>query len=63
MIKNSCFAENLAIMSIRFQALENLSNKKNVEVGSPNKTTSFFASNVFTVQVAREFLSDEATKV
>jgi glutamine synthetase len=62
MIKNSCFAENLAIMSIRFQALGNLSNKKNVEVGSPNKTTSFFASNVFTVQVAREFLSDEAYK-
>lgn len=62
MIKNSCFAENLAIMSIRFQALENLSNKKNVEVGSTNKTTSFFASNVFTVQVAREFLSDEAYK-
>ena len=62
MIKNSCFAENLAIMSIRFQALENLSNKKNVEVGSPNKTTSFFASNVFMVQVAREFLSDEAYK-
>ena len=62
MIKNSCFAENLAIMSIRFQALENLSNKKNVELGSPNKTTSFFASNVFTVQVAREFLSDEAYK-
>lgn len=49
-------------MSIRFQALENLSNKKNVELGSPNKTTSFFASNVFTVQVAREFLSDEAYK-
>jgi glutamine synthetase len=60
--KNSCFAENLSIMSIRFQALENLSNKKNVELGSPNKTTSFFASNVFTVQVAREFLSDEAYK-
>ena len=49
-------------MSIRFQALENLTNKKNVELGSPNKTTSFFASNVFTVQVAREFLSDEAYK-
>lgn len=60
--ENSCFAENLSIMSIRFQALENLSNKKNVELGSPNKTTSFFASNVFTVQVAREFLSDEAYK-
>jgi glutamine synthetase len=60
--ENSCFAENLSTMSIRFQALENLSNKKNVELGSPNKTTSFFASNVFTVQVAREFLSDEAYK-
>jgi glutamine synthetase len=60
--ENSCFAENLSIMSIRFQALENLSNKKKVELGSPNKTTSFFASNVFTVQVAREFLSDEAYK-
>ena len=61
-IENSCFAENLSTMSIRFQALENLNNKKNVELGSPNKTTSFFASNVFTVQVAREFLSDEAYK-
>ena len=61
-IENSCFAENLSTMSIRFQALENLTNKKNVELGSPNKTTSFFASNVFTVQVAREFLSDEAYK-
>ena len=60
--ENSCFAENLSTMSIRFQALENLTNKKNVELGSPNKTTSFFASNVFTVQVAREFLSDEAYK-
>jgi len=49
-------------MSIRFQALENLSRNKKVELGSPNKTTSFFASNVFTVQVAREFLSDEAYK-
>ncbi len=61
-IENSCFAENLSTMSIRFQALENLTNKKNVELDSPNKTTSFFASNVFTVQVAREFLSDEAYK-
>lgn len=49
-------------MSIRFQALENLSRNKKVELGSPNKTTSFFASNVFTVQIAREFLSDEAYK-
>lgn len=62
LIKKSCFAKNSASMSIRFQALENLSRNKKVELGSPNKTTSFFASNVFTVQIAREFLSDEAYK-
>jgi len=62
LIKKSCFAKNPASMSIRFQALENLSRNKKVELGSPNKTTSFFASNVFTVQIAREFLSDEAYK-
>ncbi|MBM3413553.1 MAG: glutamine synthetase type III [Bacteroidetes bacterium] len=49
-------------MSIRFQALENLSRNKKVELGLPSKTTSFFASNVFTMQVAREFLSEEAYK-
>ncbi len=49
-------------MSIRFDALSQLSNKKDTIVASPHKTTSFFASNVFTVQVAREFLSDEAYK-
>jgi len=49
-------------MSIRFNALSQLTNKKDASVASPHKTTSFFASNVFTVQVAREFLSDEAYK-
>jgi len=49
-------------MSIRFNALSQLTNKKDPSVASPHKTTSFFASNVFTVQVAREFLSDEAYK-
>ena len=49
-------------MSVRFQALAQLSGKKSPQLGSPHKTTSFFASNVFTVTVAREFLSDEAYK-
>jgi len=49
-------------MSIRFNAIAQLTNKKDTSVASPHKTTSFFASNVFTVQVAREFLSDEAYK-
>ena len=49
-------------MSIRFNALSQLTNKKDPSVASPHKTTSFFSSNVFTVQVAREFLSDEAYK-
>ena len=49
-------------MSIRFNALSQLTNKKDSSVASPHKTTSFFSSNVFTVQVAREFLSDEAYK-
>ncbi len=49
-------------MSIRFNALSQLTNKKDTPVDSTHKTTSFFASNVFTVQIAREFLSDEAYK-
>jgi glutamine synthetase len=49
-------------MSVRFQALAQLSGKKSPQLGSPHKTTSFFASNVFTVNIAREFLSDEAYK-
>jgi glutamine synthetase len=49
-------------MSLRFDAIRKLSDKNSVEVGSPNKTTSFFASNVFTMKTAREFLSDEAFK-
>lgn len=49
-------------MSLRFQALENLTKKEVVPVGAPHKTTSFFAANVFTMKVAREFLSDEAYK-
>lgn len=49
-------------MSLRFQALENLTKKEVTAVGAPHKTTSFFAANVFTMKVAREYLSDEAFK-
>jgi glutamine synthetase len=49
-------------MSLRFDAIRQLTEKNNVQVGTPNKTTSFFAANVFTMKTAREFLSDEAFK-
>lgn len=49
-------------MSLRFDAIRQLADKNSAQVGSPNKTTSFFASNVFTMKTAREFLSDEAFK-
>ncbi|NDF97510.1 MAG: glutamine synthetase type III [Chitinophagia bacterium] len=49
-------------MSLRFDAIRQLTDKSSVQVGTPNKTTSFFASNVFTMKTAREFLSDEAFK-
>jgi glutamine synthetase len=49
-------------MSLRFDAIRQLTEKNNVQVGAPNKTTSFFAANVFTMKTAREFLSDEAFK-
>jgi glutamine synthetase len=49
-------------MSLRFDAIRQLTEKGTVQVGAPNKTTTFFASNVFTMKTAREFLSDEAFK-
>ncbi len=49
-------------MSLRFTALNNLVNSPDVKVESPAKVTGNFASNVFTLSVAREFLSDEAYK-
>ncbi len=49
--------------SIRFNALENLNNNP-VEVPVPGtaKITGIFNENVFTLKVARQFLSDEAYK-
>ncbi|HEY6505156.1 MAG TPA: glutamine synthetase III [Chitinophagaceae bacterium] len=49
-------------MSLRFHALENLTTSGNVEVASSPKITGIFGNNVFTLKVAREFLSDEAYK-
>jgi len=49
-------------MSLRFHALENLTANGNIEVASTPKITGIFGSNVFTLKVAREFLSDEAYK-
>jgi glutamine synthetase len=49
-------------MSLRFSALSNLSNAEKVQIESSTKVTAIFAENVFTHQVARQFLSDEAFK-
>lgn len=49
-------------MSLRFSALSNLSNPEKMQSESSAKITAIFAENVFTHQVARQFLSDEAYK-
>ncbi len=49
-------------MSLRFNAIQNLSSGADVEVSGPAKITAIFGSNVFTLKTAREFLSDEAYK-
>jgi glutamine synthetase len=49
--------------SLRFKALENLSsNPSIVKVAGSTKITSIFGENVFTLAVARAFLSEEAYK-
>jgi glutamine synthetase len=49
-------------MSLRFQAINDLSNQTNdVEVSSC-KISTIFDENVFTLKSAREYLSDEAYK-
>ena len=49
--------------SLRFKALDNLSKGlTKVKVESPGKITEIFNENVFTLQVARKYLSDEAYK-
>jgi len=49
--------------SLRFNALDKLSNHPvEVKVAGSTKITSIFNENVFTLKVARQFLSDEAYK-
>ena len=50
-------------MSLRFEAISNLSNDATDISGSKaTKITAIFGENVFTLKTAREFLSDEAYK-
>src|ERR1044071_10180306 len=49
-------------MSLRFNAIQNLSISSENNVESSTKVTAIFGSNVFTLKTAREFLSDEAYK-
>ncbi len=56
--------ENIVIMeSLRFKALDNIANKySEIDVAGTAKITAIFGENVFTLQTARAFLSDEAYK-
>lgn len=49
-------------MSLRFNAIRELSGKGDVQVAGSTKITGIFGTNVFTLKTAREFLSDEAYK-
>lgn len=48
--------------SLRFKALDSVFQRKANEVSGSSKITAIFGENVFTLKVAREFLSDEAYK-
>lgn len=50
------------MQSLRFKAIDNLKNQQSPEVTGPAKITAIFGENVFTLKIAREFLSDEAYK-
>lgn len=56
------FAPNYIHMSLRFNAINNLSTSNDISVEGSPKITSFFGSNVFSLKTAREFLSDDAYK-
>ncbi len=49
-------------MSLRFNAINNLSSAQEVQVENPTRITAIFGESVFTIKTAREFLSDEAYK-
>lgn len=50
------------MQSLRFKAIDNLENNKEVSVKSATKITGIFGENVFSLKVARQYLSDEAYK-
>ena len=49
-------------MSLRFNAIQNLSNSNENNVKVQQRSLLYLAENVFTLKTAREFLSDEAYK-
>lgn len=49
-------------MSLRFKAIEKLTYNEEIHVNTSDRITGMFGSNVFTLRIAREFLSDEAYK-
>jgi glutamine synthetase len=58
-----CVFKIIFMQSLRFKAIDNLTSaKEDIEVVSPAKVTAAFGENVFTMKVAREYLSDDAYK-
>ena len=49
-------------MSLRFQAINNLTSHLQTPVETAAKITAIFGDHVFTIKKAREYLSDEAYK-
>ncbi|HET9826765.1 MAG TPA: glutamine synthetase III, partial [Chitinophagaceae bacterium] len=49
-------------MSLRFNAINNLSTSQEADVQGSAKITAIFGENVFTSKTARQYLSDEAFK-
>lgn len=51
------------MQSLRFKAIDNLTSaKEEVQVTSPAKITAIFGESVFSMKIAREYLSDDAYK-
>src|SRR5215470_11279216 len=48
--------------SLRFKAIDNLTQSNGLEVPGAAKITAIFGENVFTLKTARKYLSDEAYK-
>ncbi len=47
-------------MSLRFNAIEHITDTNSMNVEGTSKISAFFCSNVFTLKKAKEYLSDEA---